>query len=179
MVAVGIVLTGAAFVVALTAPDAYTQQGTFVTSAREGELASGRSFDAIFGDVRTARLLAAPGWVGETAGVWIVVEAEVAATTESATPAAWLTIGERTFAATDRTDVTLESRVDAGLPVAGVFAFEVPASALDDPDADSATLRMSNVPTPRLDSVLSYTFDVQAVPLEQTISIDEPKRVVW
>ncbi|WP_188434789.1 hypothetical protein [Microbacterium murale] len=124
----------------------------FVSAAQIGEQSSVRNLVVTVTDVHLSTgVKDAEGWSAE--GTWLIVdlEAATAGTQDLGTLSlAQLTIGERTFSATDRGTTFNRQRLVTGVPRAGSLAFELPATVAD----DRATLRLG-VPSGAIGEVLS------------------------
>jgi hypothetical protein len=147
----------------------------FPTVAQIGEQASTRNLVATVTDVHLAdRVTDVKGWSAE--GTWLVVDLEAATgvTQDLSTLSfAELTIGERTFTATDRGTTFVEHALVTGVPRAGSLAFELP----DDVAGDRATLRLG-VPGAggreiRRDAVIELPLDLSTLPAEAEVLLDE------
>lgn len=147
----------------------------FPTVAQIGEQASTRNLVATVTDVRLAdRVTDVKGWSAE--GTWLVVDLEAATGVTqdlSTLSLAELTIGERTFSATDRGTTFVEHPLVTGVPRAGSLAFELPEDAV----GDRATLRLG-VPGAgggeiRRDAVIDLPLDLAALPVEAEVLLDE------
>lgn len=158
-------LAGAWGLVKITLPDDAALE-PFITTTGLDEPSVTRDLAVTVTDVRAARRVTdAAGWSAE--GTWLVVDLEAAAvlTQEAALlDLAELTIGDRTFIATERGTTFLDQRLVPGVPRAGSLAFELPADAL----AGDAVLRLGNttaVSDPLLDGVIELRIDVDAAPM--------------
>lgn len=124
----------------------------FPATAQIGEETAARNLVVTITDVHLAnRVTDAAGWSAD--GTWLVVDLDAAgagADDIGLLTVAELTIGERTFSATDRGTTFLGQRLVTGVPRAGSLAFELPADVTD----DVATLRLG-VPTGPPGEVLS------------------------
>lgn len=147
----------------------------FPTVAQIGEQASTRNLVATVTDVHlTNRVTDAEGWSAE--GTWLVVDLDAASGVTqvlSTLRLAELTIGDRTFKATDRGTTFVDQRLVTGVPRTGSLAFELP----DDVVGDRATLRLG-VPGAgglevRRDAVIDLPIDLAALPVETEVLLDE------
>lgn len=147
----------------------------FPTVAKMGEEASTRNLVATVTDVRLAdRVTDAKGWSAD--GTWLVVDLEAASGVTqdlSSSRLAELTIGDRTFSATDRGTSFVDQRLVTGVPRSGSLAFELP----DDVTGDRATLRLgvpgSGVGEVVRDAVIDLPIDLSALPVEAEVLLDE------
>lgn len=147
----------------------------FPTVAKIGEEASTRNLVATVTDVRLAdRVTDAKGWSAD--GTWLVVDLEAASGVTqdlSSSRLAELTIGDRTFSATDRGTSFVDQRLVTGVPRSGSLAFELP----DDVTGDRATLRLgmpgSGLGEVLRDTVIDLPIDLAALPVEAEVLLDE------
>ncbi|MGD2202902.1 hypothetical protein [Microbacterium maritypicum] len=147
----------------------------FPTVAQIGERASTRNLVATVTAVHlTRRVTDAEGWSAE--GTWLVVDLEAASGVTqdlSTLRGADLTIGDRTFRATDRGTTFAAQRLVTGVPRAGSLAFELP----DDVIGDRATLRLSVPGAGDLegsrDGVIDLPIDLAALTVEAEVLLDE------
>ncbi len=172
-------LTGAllacAWVVSkVTLPDDATI-APFPQTAQLGEEAVTRNLAVTVTDVRLAdRVVDAEGWSAE--GTWLVVDLEAASVETqdlSTLSLAELTIGERTFTATDRGTTFARQPLVTGVPRSGSLAFELP----DDVVGDRATLRLgvpgAAVNEVLLDGVIDLPIDLAGLPVDAEVLLDE------
>lgn len=147
----------------------------FPHAAQLGEETATRNLVVTVTDVRRAdRVSDARGWSAE--GTWLVVDLEAASavTQDLSTLAlAELTIGERTFSATDRGSTFYRQSLVTGVPRSGSLAFELPA----DVTGDLATLRLG-LPGGRigevlLDDVIDLRIDLGALTPEPEVLLTE------
>jgi hypothetical protein len=157
---VGVALLAAAWLVALVTPPEDAAEAPFPVTADLGEEVSTRTITATVQDARVAEHVTARGW--EADGTWVVVDLDVAATTDergARLRGATLTIGERTYRASERPRSLFEADLRAGIPQRGSLAFEVPAGAAD----DAAVLRLSEDSETRLDALIEVPVDLGSV----------------
>ncbi|MDF2509257.1 MAG: hypothetical protein K0Q52_3116 [Microbacterium sp.] len=147
----------------------------FPTVAQIGEEAATRNLVATVTDVHLAdRVTDVKGWSAD--GTWLVVDLEAATgvTQDLGTlRLAELTIGDRTFSATDRGTTFVEQRLVTGVPRSGSLAFELP----DDVTGGRAMLRLG-VPGAAVgevlrDAVIELSIDLAALPVEAEVLLDE------
>lgn len=173
-VATAALLVGAWVVSKATLPDD-APNAPFPTVATIGEETTTRNLVVTVTDVHLAdRVTDAKGWSAD--GTWLVVDLEAATgmtQDQSASRLAELTIGDRTFSATDRGTTFVEQRLVTGVPRSGSLAFELP----DDVTGDRATLRLgmpgSGVGEVRRDTVIDLPIDLAALPVEAEVLLDE------
>jgi hypothetical protein len=147
----------------------------FPATAQIGEQAATRNLVATVTDVHLAhRVTDAAGWSAD--GTWLVVDLEAAAGVTqdlSTLSLAQLTIGERTFSATDRGTTFVRQRLVTGVPRAGSLAFELP----DDVTGDRATLRLgvpgAAVGEVLLDGVIDLPLDLSALRVDDEVLLAE------
>lgn len=174
-----IVLIAIAFVVRLTQPSDEQQQAPFVSYASIGELAQGRDITWLARDAYLADRVTAPGWVGETDGVWLVVEGEIGSRVGTTSPDVSILIGDTRYYASDRPDRSaLGGSLAAGLPQAGAFVFELPGSAIEGPDAAGAVARFATGFRVRLDSAIDMRIDLTGLDHRDTVALQEPGLVL-
>jgi len=175
----GIGLGLLAFGVAYAAPDEDQQEAPFVTRAAPGERAEAGNLAARLFGVRAAELVESEDWVGETRGVWLLADLQIAARQEYLVPQFMLELDGRLYWASTRSDATLDDiGVDADLPRRGTVLFEVPRDALD--RADEARILFSDSGIdPRLGTRLRFDVDLADIEVEDRISFDDAERVPW
>jgi len=161
-------------VVKVTLPDDATI-APFPATAQVGEQAAVRNLVVTVTDVHLAeRVTDAEGWAAD--GTWLVIDLEAAGagTQDRGTLGlAQLTIGERTFSATERGTTFYQQRLVTGVPRAGSLAFELP----DEVTGDRASLRLgvpSGAPGEVLDDgVIDLSLDLAALTAEPEVLLDE------
>lgn len=156
----GVGLLVAAWVVALITPPEDAAEAPFVTAAAIGEQVSTRTLTATIRDVRVAERVSAGGWEAE--GTWIVVDLDIAASLDeeaSQLAGASLTVGDRTYRASERPPSLFRASLNVGIPQSGSLAFELPPDATD----DTAVLRLSEDDEIRLDALIELTVDLDSV----------------
>jgi hypothetical protein len=169
------VLIAAAFALRLTQPSDEQQQGPFVAAAVFGQRVEGRDLTFIAQDAHLADRVTSATWTGETDGVWLVVDATIGSKLGVAVPYATLTIGDLRYTSSDRPDdAALGAPIDAGMPQAGSFVFELPASALEGPAATHAVARFATAYRVRLDSVIDLTLDLTALEHRSSATLQDP-----
>jgi hypothetical protein len=179
VVLIAAALIAAAFVLRLTQPSDEQQQAPFVTAAGFGQEVAGRDLTFVAQDAYLADRLTSSSWVGETAGIWLVVDATIGSKLGVAVPYATVTIGDLRYTSSDRPeDVVLEHAIDAGLPQRGSFAFELPLSVLDGPDATHAVVRFATAYEVRLDSAIDLTLDLTALEHRASSALQRPGLVL-
>ena len=168
-------LLGCAWLVSkATLPDDATI-APFPAVAQVGEQTNVRNLVVTVTDVHLGRSVEdVDGWSAD--GTWLVVnlEAASAGTDDFATLSlAQLTIGQRTFTATDRATTFNRQSLVNGVPRAGSLAFELP----DDVTDDRATLRLG-VPSGAVgevlsDGVIDLPIDLAALSSEPVVQLEE------
>lgn len=165
-----VLLTGAWALVKITLPVG-SEQEPFVTVATLDEEASARSFAVTVTEVRAAHtVIDAEGWSAE--GTWLLVDLEAAAQIMqegTSLRVATLTIGERTFSATDRGTTFYRQGLVTGVPRSGSLAFELPADVL----GEQATLRLGATGNPVLDGVIEMRIDLATLAVASEVTLQE------
>lgn len=175
VVLVTVALVGVAFLVRLTQPSDEEQQKPFVATAVFGEQAEGRDLTFEAHDAYLADRIVSPDWVGETEGVWLVIEATIGAKLGVANPYATVTIDGLRFTTSKRAeDVALGRSLDAGLPQQGAFVFELPRDLAEGEAGRHVVVRFASAFDVRLDSAIDMTLDLGALRHERTVTIEEP-----
>lgn len=182
VVALGAIgLVALAFAVARTEPgeDALTQP--FATHVEPGERGEGRNVVAVVDGWQLADRVTLRSWTGETTGVWLVVDTRMGTVTRGKLAYAELRVGDRLWTPSLRAGLgSMQSTsLDAGLPMAGSFVFELPAELLEDPDAARAVLRLSTDSDPRMDSVVELELDLATLPREAEHEVAPSERTRW
>lgn len=171
-------LIAIAFVLKLTEPSDDDLQGPFVTYAQFGEQVDGRDLTWKADTAYLADRLTSAEWVGETDGVWLVIEGTIGSKLELTTPFASIRIGDKRYAASDRPgDAVLGTSVSPGLPQAGAFVFELPKSVLDSPDGRLAVARFATGWDIRLDSATDMVLDLTQLDHKPTAALPSPGMV--
>ncbi len=127
----------------------------FPVRGESGSPVQGRAIATTVTGLRIApRVTPDPGRPVNAIGVWVIVDATVAATETSGLPRAELLIGPNSYLPTDRLlpGTTLGALLDPGIAEQGAWVFDVPSSLLD--TVDSVVLRTWLGLDPRLDSQL-------------------------
>jgi hypothetical protein len=157
---IGVVLLAAAWLVTLVTPPEDAAEAPFAVTATLGQEVSTRTLTATIHDVRVAEHVTARGW--EAGGTWVVVDLDVAATTderEARLSGATLTVGDRTYRASERPPSFFQGDLHVGIPQSGSLAFEVPGGAAD----GTAVLRLSEDDEIRLDALIEHTVNLAEV----------------
>jgi hypothetical protein len=174
-----IALVGAAFLIRLTQPSDEQQQQPFVTTAGFDEQVEGRDLTFEAHDAYLADRVTAADWVGETEGVWLLIDATIGAKLGIATPYATLTMDGLRFTASDRPDdAALGASLDPGLPQSGSFVFELPRDLVEGPEGRHVVVRFANAFQVRLDSAIDLTLDLSALRHETSATLQAPGVVV-
>jgi hypothetical protein len=173
-----IALVGGALALHLTKPSDEDLQGPFVTPATFGEQVEGRNLTWIAENAYLADRLTSPEWVGETEGVWLVIEGTIGSKLDITSPDVSVLVGERRYEASDRPgDAVLGDSLDAGLPQAGAFVFELPRSVLDSPEGTWMTARIATGFRVRLDSAIDMVLDLTQLDHRSTAALPQPGMV--
>lgn len=166
-----VLLAGAWVLNTVALPDS-SSEASFATRTAIGETATTRNLELTVTDVRAARTLTDPqGWSAE--GTWLVVDLDAAALQSQYAASlgfAELTIGDRTYSATDRGETFYRQRLVTGIPRSGSLAFELPAEALK----GTATLRLSIPADVRYDGVIEMPIPLEDVAVEEAIVLSNP-----
>jgi hypothetical protein len=129
--------------------------------------------------VRLAGRVQTPEWIGDTNGVWLVVDVVFAPRLSTAGIDGTLRIGDRSYLTSRRPDaaaIDVSAIGDPGLPWAGSMLFELPESALRSGGSEAAVVQFA-VGDTRLDGVLEYSVDLTDLPIHDSVTIFEPERV--
>lgn len=164
---IGLAFVVLAWFVAGATPDGEDRlTDPFPVPAEIGETAEGRNLGVIVHGVTVADRVTSGGWHAE--GTWLVVDLDAwTIRTESpgALGAALLTVGDRTFRASERpgnysaSASLLRTGLHLDLPQSGSLAFELPADAVD----DRGTLQLAIAETMSGDSVIEVEIDLAAL----------------
>lgn len=129
-------------------------------------------------DVVLAEEVELGSWRGTTSGVWLVVDATVAARTQRLSMDANVFLDGIRYPGTDRIGIeTLDGRVhDPGLPMTGVILVELPADVRERPGATSAVLRFGRGSDVRLDSVIELRLDLTTLETVERVEAERPQR---
>ncbi|GAA3939045.1 hypothetical protein GCM10022383_16360 [Microbacterium soli] len=163
-----VLLAGAWALDAVALPDG-ASEASFLTPATVGHAATARNLEVTVTDVRAAERITDPlGWSAD--GTWVVVELDAAARDSqygATLGHAELTVGGRTFRATERGETFFRRLLVPGVPRSGAVAFELP------PDARSGTasLRLGIPSDARYDGLVELTIDLDDVPVEESITL--------
>ena len=170
-----VALLALAFLVRLTQPSDEDVEKPFVTAVTLEQPAEGRDLTLTAHDAVLSDRLTTSDWVGETDGVWLVIDATIGSKLGIATPEAPLTIDGVQYTASDRPDdAALGGSLDPGLPQRGAFVFELPLSAVDGPGAAAAQVRFATAFRVRLDSAIDLSLDLTALQHETSTVLQTP-----
>ena len=151
-------LLAAAWLVAFATPDDSASVEPFVVPAAIGEEAVGREFALTVQQVRISDGVNAPnGWSAD--GTWLLVDVDARSTLEqtgSLLGGAELTIGDRSFRASERMPSMFREQVVTGVSRTGMLAFELPGDVL----TGTGVLRLSLDDDTRADSVAELRIDL-------------------
>lgn len=168
--AIGIACVVAAWLVALVTPADTAAWEPFVVEARQGEPAVGRNLAVTVHDVARADSVSSGPWRAE--GTWVVVDlaAEAVASERGALLSnAVLVVDGRSYRATERRTTMLDARLSVGVARSGSLGFELPAGA-----SGPATLQLALNPDTRVDSLIEYRVDLDALEPEPERELREP-----
>jgi len=177
-----VVILGVTWIVAHTSPNEEEWQAAMPVTGEFGEVLTGRDIEATVHGVQLAdEVVAYTGWAGPTSGVWVVVDASVAAVVTDNTVgigAAELQVGSVIYTASDRPDFgsLLPHSLTTGIHLRGPLMFEIPRELLDSDAAASAIVRLGRDSETRLDSVIEVPVDLTALKVAASIETDKP---VW
>ena len=168
-------LLAAAFTVRATQPTDEEQVKPFVTTAVLGQQVEGRDLVFTAADAYLADRVTTASWVGDSEGVWLVIDATIGSKLGIATPYATMTLGDLRYTSSDRPDdAVLGGSLDPGLPQSGSFVFELPLSALEGPDATRAVVRFATAFQVRLDSAIDMTLDLTQLEHQSSAALQPP-----
>jgi hypothetical protein len=176
-IAAGVGLLLLSFGVALSTPDETIVEAPFATRASVGGQAASQHLVATVREVTLAQEVELDSWRGTTSGVWLVVEATVAATQRRTGIQADLFLDGARFTATGRADSSTVDGgvVDAGFTITGPILIELPADVRDLAGSGSAVLRISSGLDTRLDSVIELVIDLRALDVAERVEL-QPRR---
>lgn len=170
---VTLLLLAAAWLVAFVTPADRSTTEPFPITAAIGEEIVARDFALTLRDVRAAGTVStSDGWSAE--GTWLLVDLTAEATrVQDGTmlSGATLTIGDRTYRASERMTSMFGHPLVPGIPYQGTLAFELPEGAL----RGTGVLHLSTRDDNRGDNVAELTLDLGALdilpaaPLEDTV----------
>jgi hypothetical protein len=175
-----VLIVALASVVLRSAPSEAEWQAPIEVRGQLGDRVEGRNIAATVEDVRIARsVTASTGWVGETTGVWVVVDVQAeAVVTEvgALLSTAELVLGEDVYSASTRPGLgtVAGQSLAVGIPQEGPLMFEVPRDAVTSAVAADALLRLAIARDPRTDSMLVVPLDLSRVDVEETVTTSAP-----
>jgi hypothetical protein len=163
-----------------TTPTNDEWQSPIPVPAEIGETATGRNIEATVTDVRVARAVTTSnGWAGLTSGIWVVVDASVAAVVQDGVPlgTAQLQIGSVAYSATLRAAPTTlaDATLSTGIPLAGSLLFEIPEDVLTSAEAADTDIHLAINGDPRSDSMIVVPVDLSSIAVEDAIDLDAPE----
>lgn len=147
-------------------------EASFPNRTAVGQTATIRNLSLVVTDVHAARSITdATGWSAD--GTWLVVDVDAAAVESqygSALAFAELTIGDRTFSATERGASLFRSgALVPGVMRHGSLAFELPSDAL----AGTAELRLANTLRVEDDGVIEVPIDLDGLAVQDSVTLAE------
>lgn len=170
----------AALGLSVLVPSEEFQQGPFVQviPALDTRVES-REFSVTVTGARLADRVQTPEWTGVTPGVWLVVDIVFERNLDRGPIIGSFRVGETEYLISTRPELASIDSASSqpGIPWAGSMLVELPASALDDPDAMHAVMRFMTQDTPRLDGVVDFAIDLTDLDRERSLTIYEPERV--
>lgn len=166
--AAGAALVVAAWGVAVVTPTDDDVVRPFSVPLTLDERAVGRNLAVTVDDVSRTESVSTDEWTAE--GNWVVVDLSCEATVEEGASLrlATLTIDGAIYQASERPASFFEQSLAVGIPRSGSLAFELPANI----SGGSATLTLGLTTDPRLDSVLTYDFDLAGLELRPTTELN-------
>jgi hypothetical protein len=172
-----VALLAVAAVITHTTPSYQQWQGPIPVHAEIEQTVSGRNIEATVTQVRVTRsVTTSNGWAGETTGIWVVVDATVAAVVDDDIPLATteLQIGSVTYSASLRpgTSTLANSPLSTGIPRSGSLVFEIPEAVLTSEEGADATVRLAANGDPRSDSIVVVPVDLTTLAIENSITLD-------
>jgi len=173
----GIGLLLLAFGVSFSTPGDETIHAPFAETGDVGEQIASAHLVATVNDLVLAEVVELGSWRGTTAGIWLVVDATIAARAERSGVEADVFVDGVRYRATARvTSASLTGRVaDAGFPVSGSILVELPADVRELPGARSAVLRLGPALDTRLDSVIELTIDLTGLDVVEVAERTTPR----
>lgn len=172
----------AAWLVVQSTPTDEVWQAAIPVYGDVGERITGRNLEATVTDVRIAEeVVASTGWAGDTTGVWVVVDASAARVVDDlgvGLGTSELVINGTTYSASERPDLgTIAGQhLSTGIPLHGPLMFEVPRELVSSEQARTAQIQLATNSDTRTDSLLVIEVDLAALPIESSITTDEPMR---
>lgn len=175
VIAIAVGLLAAAFLIRLTQPSDEDVEKPFVTAVVFDQQVEGRDLTFTAHDAFLSDRLTTSDWVGETEGVWLVIDATIGSKLGIATPYATLTVGGVQYTSSDRPDdAALGASLDPGLPQRASFVFELPLSAIEGQDAAQARVRFATAFQVRLDSAIDMRLDLTTLRHESSTALQDP-----
>lgn len=173
LIAAGLlVLASLAFTLA---PDEQQRQAPIEITVAIGETGTGRNIEATVHSVRLANVAQTESfdpWVGETTGVWVIVDATITSVVSPVLARSWLTVDDVIYQASTRPESeSIDSRyISPGIPLTGSVAFEVPLEVAQ----SSTPVRITFAPRSdvRLDNSVVLPFRLDELE-------PEPVGVMW
>jgi hypothetical protein len=163
-----------------TTPTNDEWQSPIPVSAEMGESAAGRNIEATVTDVRVARsVTTSNGWSGATSGIWVAVDASVAAVVQDGVPlgTAQLQIGSVAYSATLRAESSTlaDTTLSTGIFTTGSLLFEIPEAVLASTEAADTDIHLAISGDPRSDSMIVVPVDLTTLEIEDAITLDAPE----
>jgi hypothetical protein len=176
-----LVFVALAFVAARTEPQEEFGFAPFAVRVEQGERGEGRGLQGAVDDARLADVVHLTSWTGTTTGVWLVVDVRMMTTENPSLAYATLRVGDRTWSASTRpgSRAMNSGGLEAGLPIAGSFVFELPAELRDDPHARTATVHLSENSDTRMITVIEVELDLTTLAYEPEFEITPRERFQW
>lgn len=167
-----IVLLAATWAVNTVALPYDSDEASFPVRTNVGHHATAGNLSLTVTDVHAARSITdSKGWSAD--GTWLVVDVDAAAVQSqsgSSLTFAELTIGDRTFSATERGDTLFNTgALIPGVMRHGSLAFELPTGALE----GQATLQLANTQRVEDNSVIEVPIDLGGLTVEDSVTLPE------
>lgn len=174
-VVLALALLGLASLVFTLAPTEEQRQAPMEINVDIGETGLGRNIEATVHDVRLAQVAETDSydpWVGETNGVWVVLDATVASGVNPTLLKSWLTVDGLTYQASGRPgdDTIVGSFISPGVPRSGSVLFEIPRDIAQSSHPVRITFASSS--DARLDSTIVVTVRLDELDVE-------PSAILW
>lgn len=167
--ALTLALIACAWVVAFVTPADRMALDPFPLTTQIGEEVVGRDFALTVKDIRAAEsVTTSEGW--QATGTWLLIDLDAEGTQKqegTLLNGAALTIGDRTFRASERMPSMFQHPLVPGIPYRGTVAFELPEDALQ----GNGILHLSTRSDDRGDSVAELAIDLGALEVEPEAQI--------
>lgn len=174
-VAAGIGLLALAFGVGFSTPSDQLIEAAFPETGALGEAVVSEHLVVTVHSLALADEVDLDGWRGTTAGVWLVVDATIAARTERMGVQADVFAGDTRYPSTGRVGIdVLDGQVaDAGMPLRGAILVELPTDLVE--RGGDVVLRIGPGLDVRLDSVVEYRIDLGSLDHDSRVELETPE----